>query len=466
MTSVLTASATATVEIPANNTSTEVPLTTSQLPTLTELPTSVTSIINATETDSATVPPTATASLSSTTVSNETATATEPLLTTSETLTSATEIPVSTTVPVNTTEVPSETPVETTPTATLLPPTTTSLVITTPVITSIPATATITDSESWLPSTIIVELSTSLSTPTEALAPTSTAPLPSDLPKVISGPEPNVEQPKDSMLLQIGFLHGENYQHVSKNPNAAAQIFTCLPKALADAAGLDINQIRMTKLVPFDTSQTLGYITTLAKFYYPRSMVDTLRMDIKIPNSAIYNNPDQLVFNLTQNINPAIEIIPGMEDDGSSTGNDGSSSTSTPNNPNDPFGGSDDSSKQSPIQKGTAAAIGIGAVGVAAAYGAAMFIIARRYKQKKQAHRRASSVTSSEMRYTGAGSPPMMGGALMSRDFSNYGGVAGGVPGGRESHGSGQTGRSGMGNSARTAYISAPVAAENSLGWN
>jgi hypothetical protein len=58
----------------------------------------------------------------------------------------------------------------------------------------------------------------------------------------------------------------------------------------------------------------------------------------------------------------------------------------------------------------------------------------------------------------------------LSRDFDSYG-----VAGGRNSHGSngsgstngsGRTGRSGGDNSARTAYISAPVAAENSLGWN
>jgi hypothetical protein len=62
-----------------------------------------------------------------------------------------------------------------------------------------------------------------------------------------------------------------------------------------------------------------------------------------------------------------------------------------------------------------------------------------------------------------------MGGALLSRDFTathnngnggNYGGVGGNM---RDSQGSG---RSGMNNSARTAFISAPVAAENSLGWN
>ena len=89
-----------------------------------------------------------------------------------------------------------------------------------------------------------------------------------------------------------------------------------------------------------------------------------------------------------------------------------------------------------------------------------MFIIARRYKKKKQAHKRSSSVMSnSEMRQAG-GSPPLMGGALLSRDFTGYGGVAGNT---RDSQGSG---RSGGQNSARTANISAPVAAENSLGWN
>jgi hypothetical protein len=62
------------------------------------------------------------------------------------------------------------------------------------------------------------------------------------------------------------------------------------------------------------------------------------------------------------------------------------------------------------------------------------------------------------MSETGRGSPALMGGALLSRDFTSspYGAVQ------RESHGSGRS----MGNSGRTQFISAPVAAENSLGWN
>ncbi|KAG7135203.1 Signaling mucin MSB2 like protein [Verticillium longisporum] len=307
---------------------------------------------------------------------------------------------------------------------------------TTAPVTSLAPTNTITGTGIWLPSTIIVENSTPTRAATDAVAPTSGVALPSDLPKV-------------------GFLYAENYEFVSKNPMAAAQLFTLLPIALTDGAKIDAGKVIVTSLVPYDTMPSLGYITTLARFWYPASMVDQLRMDIKIPNSLLHNNPQQLIYNLTQNINPAIDIIPGSEN--IPGGNGGAPTSGSPNGNNDMFDNNE--SDSTPIQTGTAAAIGIGAVTVGVAYGAAMFLIARRYKRKKQAHRRASSIsgTSSDMRYTGTGSPAMMGGALMSRDFSNYGGVAGG----RDSHGSGRTG-----NSGRTAKISAPVAAENSLGWN
>ena len=185
-------------------------------------------------------------------------------------------------------------------------------------------------------------------------------------------------------------------------------------------------------------------------------------MDIRLANSAVYSNPSQLVSNLTQQINPAIDIALGS----GYAGGEGAPGLAPPNSdpgqaPNgDPFSDNTNGDSRSSQQKGTTAAVVVGSVGVAAAYGAAMFILARRYKRKKQAHRRSSSITNaSDMRESGRGSPALMGGALLSRDFSSYGAVAGG----RDSHGSG---RSGAGNSGRTAYISAPVAAENSLGWN
>lgn len=277
-------------------------------------------------------------------------------------------------------------------------------------------------------------------------------------------------------MIQIGLLEGFNYPFVVNNAKAAAQIFRLLPEALGYPLGypdgIDEKKIQMRKLVPLDTTSSMGYISTLAIVTYPASMVETLRMDIKMPSSALYNNPEQIIYNLTKQINPAIDITIGSyPDDGTGTGGNGGATTPGGNAPNgDPFS-NDGSNTKSSSQQGTTAGIVSGAVVVAAAYGAAMFVLARRYKRKKQAHRRASSLSNpSDMQQTARSSPALMGGsavgggamggALLSRDFtSSYGGVAGG----RDSHGSG---RSGMNNSSRTQYISAPVAAENSLGWN
>jgi hypothetical protein len=282
--------------------------------------------------------------------------------------------------------------------------------------------------------------------------------------------------PEDTMLIQIGFLEGYKYPFVVENDRAAAQIFNLLPRALSDAGGFDIRKAEVKRLVPLDTQSSLGYITTCAQVTYPIKLVPTLSNDIGLPNSKLYRNPDQLIYNLTLQINPAIPITIGTFPDGVGGGNAGGSSGggsgSGGGTNSDPFsGGGDNGSGGSSSAKGTTAGIVSGAVAVAAAYGVVMFVVARRYKRKKQAHRRASSISNpSEMSEAGRGSPALMGGALLSRDFTSsgygpsYGASYGATqPGGRDSHGSG---RSGMGNSGRTQFISAPVAAENSLGWN
>lgn len=263
-------------------------------------------------------------------------------------------------------------------------------------------------------------------------------------------------------MIQIGFHAGYNYPFVVHNAKSAAQLYSLLPQALQYAGGFDENLVQLRKLVPLDTTTSLGYITTLAYVTYPETLVDALAQDVRIPSSPLYNNPEQLIYNFTQQINPAIDIKLGwIPDDvpGADGGDPASPDPATPNG--DPFnGGASGQGGQSGSSQGATAGIVGGAICVAAAYGAVMFIIARRYKRKKQAHRRTSSVSNaSDMRQTPRSSPALMGGALLSRDFTGYGGVAGG----RDSHGSG---RSGMGNSSRTQYISAPVAAENSLGWN
>lgn len=260
-----------------------------------------------------------------------------------------------------------------------------------------------------------------------------------------------------------------NYEFVVGNSKAAAQIFEYLPTAVRNTGDFPAEKVILKKLVPLDTVGTLGYWTTIALMTYPSNMIDQLRLDVRTPNSPLYNEGSEIVTNLTAQINAAIDIIYGLglNDDGTTASGAGSpAATSSGGAQSDPFGNTssgDGTSK--PGQSGTTAGIALGVIGVAGAYGAAMFIIARRYKRKRQAHRRASSITDpSEMR-SAAGSPHFMGGALLSREFSSYGGVAGG----RNSHGTQGTqgsGRSGANNSARTAYISGPMSAENSLGWN
>ncbi|KAF4344969.1 Msb2 [Fusarium beomiforme] len=335
-------------------------------------------------------------------------------------------------------------------------------------VTSIRPTATLTNTNNWLPTTIIFEPTSVPAPPSQPTETSTSTGLPANIPRVILPNDPNKPIPEGSVAIQLGFLFPFNYKFLARNTVAAAQLFKYLPKGLADAGGFSQDRLLISKIVPLDTQAQWGYITALAKIHYPENMIDSLQADLITPNSPLYNNDLEIVRNLTSVINTKIDIF-GDSD----TEND--SGSTTPDNSNggnqDVFGNSGEGDK-SAKQKATTAGIAVGAVGLSVMYGAAMFLVARRYKRKKQlGHRRASSIgssqRSSEMQYTGNGSPALMGGALMSRDFSSYGAThpeQGPVrPGGRDSHGSG---RSGMGNSARTAFISAPVAAENSLGWN
>lgn len=242
------------------------------------------------------------------------------------------------------------------------------------------------------------------------------------------------------------------------------QIFSYLPQGIADGLGISIDNVIMNSLVPYDTQAQLGYVTTLALLYIPQSMVNTLSLDIHIPTSQLYNDPDPSVNTMMRYINSAIPITAGAtlasSGSGASTGSDSSADSSSNSGSSSDGGVFNDNTQQSasPSTKSTTAGIAVGTIGAAAAYGAAMFFIARRYKKRKQGHRRASSlVNPSEMRQTG--SPALMGGAYMAGARTSTP-ASGGQD--RNSRGSGRS----VGNSARTQLISAPMAAENSLGWN
>jgi len=258
--------------------------------------------------------------------------------------------------------------------------------------------------------------------------------------------------------VQLGFLFELNYEFVVSNPLSSAQIFMFLPTGVADGLELDQEHVILHSLYPLDTTEKLGFVTTAAMAYIPSNLVDTLRLNLGSPSALLYNNADATVNTLINYLNPTIPLIPGEgAGDGSASGTgSGSSPTNTAgNNNNDVF--NTNSQNTSSSVKGTTAGIAMACVGGASAYGAAMFLLARRYKKRKQAHRRSSSVAShSEMRQSTT--PGMLG----SGDLFMSGGrlSPGGTTNDRHSRGSGG------GNSARTQQISAPMMAENSLGWN
>lgn len=260
--------------------------------------------------------------------------------------------------------------------------------------------------------------------------------------------------PPDLIDIQIGFLYPLNYKFVVANSMSSAQIFEYLPQGLADGLELSRDDVTIKSLLPLDTTAQTGFITTVARAWIPRSKFEQLKVDIHLPATAMYNNDNERVNTLMNYINAGIPLTPGGNlPGGEATGTGSGNSPTSTNAPEDgPF--NDSKATSSGKVNGTTAGFVVAGIGGAAAYGAAMFLVARRYKKRKQSHRRSqSSSNPSEMMHSGGS---LSGGAFMSG-----GRVSSNGTNDRNSRGSGRTG-----NSARTAQISAPMMAENSLGWN
>ncbi|KFY26144.1 hypothetical protein V493_04249 [Pseudogymnoascus sp. VKM F-4281 (FW-2241)] len=351
-------------------------------------------------------------------------------------------------------------------TAIVLPPTTTKKPTKPTSLTDIPTTIITTSAEAapttsdWVGSSILIQTTQSGEKATTTTAVPSG--IPSSLPLVVA-PINGVPPAMDGFtLIQVGFTYALNYEFVVANSMSSAQIFSYLPKGIAYGLEIKDRDVVMHSLQPFDTSGTLGYITTLALAYIPDDKVSNLGIMIHVPVSRLYKNPSEPVAVIMSSINPAISITVGSGLDGSNPkapvgGGGGDGSTPTPDDKDSGNGNGgifdDNENNQTPGAKGMTAGIATGAVVAAAAYGAAMFFIARRYKRRKLSHRRARSVMNPAEMAEASGSAALPGGVYMS--------------GGRQSTGSGESGSgSSAGNSARTAQISAPMMAENSLGWN
>ena len=265
------------------------------------------------------------------------------------------------------------------------------------------------------------------------------------------------DAPDNSTLIQIGFTYGLNYQFVVSSSTAVAQIFSYLPSGVTDALDTPKKDMVMQYLQPYNTLSSLNYITTLAMAYIPSEDVNTLSLLLLNPASSLYNNGNPSVKTLMGMINPSIPLLAGGQLAGAGTPVTGSNTAATTSGAaGNGAPGSDGNGSGSSVRP-SSVGIAIGAVTGAAVYGAAMFLVARRYKKRKAQHQRSSSVISG----AAAGRRPGENTNLMAGGRNSYG--ARSPPNGRGSRNSDHS--DGSSRSGRT-YISPPVMAENSLGWN
>jgi hypothetical protein len=263
-------------------------------------------------------------------------------------------------------------------------------------------------------------------------------------------------------LGQIAFDYGLNYNFVASS-QGSNQIFTFLREAIAQAIGVPTDQVINYGLRAADTTQYKGWVTTLAVFMIPQDKNTTLEVQIGQPASKFFHNVDEkgnprkVVNDLTALVDPTWPLPYGSLPDGTTAPDTNQNSQDPASNDVTGQGGAlpGDTTGSRKVNP-TSAGIATGAVLAAVAYGAAMFFVARRYRNKKAAHRRSSSVPStSRYTYGSVGGGNWMSGARNGR-------LTPPGPGSRGSRGS----SSSNGRSVRTQQISAPVMAENSLGWN
>ncbi|KAF9892230.1 hypothetical protein FE257_002006 [Aspergillus nanangensis] len=349
---------------------------------------------------------------------------------------------------IGSTQIPSPTS-KPAPTSTAKPaPTSTEQPTTTETTESIttqePATSTSSESNDWIPSTILVEPPTPATTDYATHDTATATNTPTQLPGSISPATGLDNIPADSTLIQLGFDGRLRYNFVATTTLSSSQIFLYIPQGLEYALQVLAKQITMFAIKPYDNSESTGYIATVAQAYIPNDQVDGLRKMLHNPISRLYEQPSESVKTLLSMIDPSIPLVVGQtpsspggdssDSNGSDDGNhNGDNNESSDNN-------SDGGASSSGSTKASSVGIGVGVVAGAAAYGAGMFWIARRYRKKRQLHQRSSSTVEQMSEGPGAGSVFASGGRL-SRNSQNSG-------------------------SARTQMISAPVMAENSLGWN
>jgi hypothetical protein len=282
-------------------------------------------------------------------------------------------------------------------------------------------------------------------------SPTSSG-IPSSLPRMIAPPGgmPS-EVPQNSFMGQVCFKWPLNYPFVSAN-DGGAQIFHYLPIAIADGLNISRNDVQNMGLKPLDTTQYQGFITTLALFTVPSDLQTKLAAQLRNPADAFWHNKNSTVNDLTNLINTACPLPAGKLPGDNSAPNEAADPAATSTGGAGDGGALGGDIGASRKVNSTSAIVASSAIVGAFAYGAAMFFVARRYRNKRMAHQRSSSVPSTSRMTNGS----IPGGAAAWMHGARNGRLSLGSRGSSSS----------QGRSIRTQQISAPVMAENSLGWN
>ena len=308
-----------------------------------------------------------------------------------------------------------------------------------------------------VPTSILAQPTSALSSQSSFSGPTG---LPTGVPLVLYPPNGATKRPENTDLVQVGFLYPLNYDFVWSHGESQQQIFKYLPMGIAWGLQIDIENVTMQSLRAWDTTQDLHYITTLALAWVPSGQVQSLGLLVHTPASRFYHTPDNSTNTLLSMINIALPIAADNSTDGGDTNSFGAepSNTATMKDGGAPVGGNIGSSN--PV-RASSVGIACGVAAGAAAYGAAMFFVARRYRKRRQSHLRSPSMFSSPV-MSHAGPDALAGAALMSGGVGDHRSPS---PYHDEDI---RAASRGSGRSASTGrqQISAPVMAENSLGWN
>lgn len=138
--------------------------------------------------------------------------------------------------------------------------------------------------------------------------PSGSEAIPSLLPHAIVPPSGIPEQPPNTTIAEIGFLYPLNYPFVLANDLSQAQIFNYLSQGVAHGLVLEEESVITQSLRAYDTTETLHYVTILARIYIPSHYADNLNTEIQVPSSRLYHNTNAKIKSLMLYINPAFPI--------------------------------------------------------------------------------------------------------------------------------------------------------------